>query len=123
MTMQIKGFTIAGLPAIKVRNALRRMGSSELSAEGIEQLFKVSEQDANLLVRQLQDDGFLESEVHHGKAYYKLTSRGMSLANASAMKRMPRAKGDELLRQVLGQAQDINASKEYAFTIRASNKT
>jgi predicted nucleotidyltransferase len=118
MTMQIKGLTIAGLPGIKVRNALRRMGSSEMSVQGIEKLFRVSAQDANLLIRELEEGGFLQSELHDGKAYYKLTSRGMSLANASAMKRMPHAKGDQLLRQVLGRAQEINTSNEYAFTIR-----
>ena len=118
MTMQIRGLTIAGLPAIEVRNALRRMGSSELSVQGFEKLFKVSKKEIESIVRQLQDGGFVEWEERGDHVYHKLTSLDLSLANASAMNRMPRSKGDQLLKQVLGRVQQINASEEYGLRLR-----
>jgi predicted transcriptional regulator/predicted nucleotidyltransferase len=115
MTIQIKGKEIAGIPATKVRNALRRAGESFYPAYLMERLH-ISRRATQRLVRELLDSKFIEKERWKRETYYRLTALGQNFMHASAMKRMPRAKGDAMLAAFMERVAAVNDA-DYIYRV------
>jgi hypothetical protein len=123
-TTYIKGQLIAGIPAIMIRNALRRARHHEAFTHGffVEEC-KVSERKAREIVKVLFKDNFLEIvesprwERAKRSRWYKLTSEGFKLSNATGLQRMPRAKAEQMLAAFLKRVQEVNNSQEYCYFI------
>ena len=133
MTLQIKGAQIAGMPAVTVRNMLRRAGEL-LGAEYVAARCKVSARRAKQIIETLVSKGYLEFDKEYrqlvdsyvpGKEkpryryvpIYKLTVMGEKLAQASAAGKMPRAKAELILAGLLQRVTEVNATAHYLFRI------
>src|ERR1700730_11228333 len=117
LTMQIKGAQIAGHPAIAVRNMLRRFysGFSKFHVVG---RFNVSPHEADEVIKQLLDGGYVEfDERQDGADYYKPTGKGVKLIQASAVNKMPRAKAEQIVAQLMKRVGEINANAEYVYRV------
>jgi predicted transcriptional regulator len=110
MTMQIKGVQIAGLPAITVRNMLRRAHSA-LDEDFVSERCKLSNRLAKRIIQELVNDGYIEfserSRVlaypytpgkekprYRSVDYYKLTEKGRKLTQASAVSKLRSTRAD-----------------------------
>jgi predicted nucleotidyltransferase len=123
-TIYIKGQLIAGIPAITIRNALRRARHHDAFTRGffVEEC-KVSERKAREIVNVLLKDNFLEIaesprwERSKRNRWYKLTSEGFKLSNATGLQRMPRAKAEQMLTAFLKRVQEVNHTQEYCYSV------
>ena len=119
MTMQIKGLQIAGLPAIAIRNMFRAVHSL-LDVRFIAERCKVSTGKAKEVIKTLANDGYIEFSERSGNVdYYELTEKGETLARASAITKMPRSRGDQIIAGLLKRVEEVNANPDYMYCIRA----
>jgi len=133
VTVQIKGVEIAGLPAIRIRDILRRVHSL-LDAPFIANRCKVSSRKAKQIIEELAAEGYLEFERSRQnlaapysprkekRRYrqvdcYKLTKKGERLARASAAGKMPRTKAERILEGLRRRVEEVNAASDYLFRI------
>jgi predicted nucleotidyltransferase len=117
MTMQIKGAQIAGHPAIAVRNMLRRFYSG-FSKFHVAERFNVSPHEADEVIKQLLDGGYVEfGERQDGADYYKPTGKGVKLIQASAVDKMPRAKAEQIVVGLMKRVGEINANADYVYRV------
>jgi predicted nucleotidyltransferase/predicted transcriptional regulator len=133
MTMQIKGVQIAGLPAVNVRNMLRRV-YSVLDVDLVAERCKVSTRQAKEVIQELVDGGYIEfserSRVlanpyragrekprYRSVDYYKLTEKGGRLAQASAMSKMSRERAEQIVAGLLKRVEEVNAIGDYVYRV------
>jgi len=131
MTIQIKGVQIAGLPAITVRNVLRR-ADFVFDENFVAERCKVSVRKAKEVLAELLSDGYIECSEgsrrlishkvgkkgpRHWCVDYKLTAKGVRLAQASAVSRMPRMRADRIVADFMERVQEVNANPEYMYRI------
>lgn len=108
--------TIAGVPILQVRDALRRLGPDRFMtdrAEFLQQHLKVSRQQAEHVGEELAVRGLIGLTDHGGWA---LTPEGGRLCNATGIRRIPRAKAEVLVAALLDRAEEVN--KEHRFLVR-----
>ncbi len=109
---------IAGYPAIKARDFLRKHLLTGLSAERIQSSLSVSPQDARGFLSKLLDTGLIkESRMHDGHSFFDLTDYGVRLAYASASKPIYRETADRLLSDFMERVHTVNATAEYLFWV------
>lgn len=135
MTLQMKGVEIAGLPALTIRNMLRRVG------ERLDPLFmaercKVPRHRAKEIIKILVAEGYLEfaerskrpeasyrSEKEKRQCcsvdYYKLTRKGIQLVRGSAMGKIPRAKAQQIINGLMDRVEEVNLVADYLYRISA----
>ena len=133
MTVQIKGVQIAGLPAIKVRDMLRRV-HQVLDAPFVAARCKVSKRSAKKIIEMLVSDGYLEFAKRSRElaaAYaprtekpryrfvdrYKVTKKGEKLSQGSAAGKMPRTNAERIIEGLLGRVARVNAASDYLFNV------
>lgn len=113
-----RDMTIAGVPAIALRDALRRLGD-HWPAEALGSRLGVSKDVAVEVCAQLQAEGYLSPvEGPEGRVYY-CTPQGNALANASAARPIKRSTAEALIQGVIERARAINADDTYVFGVRS----
>ena len=122
MTLQIRNRLIAGVPATKVRDALRLAAQVEpFTHYLIAKECKLSARRARQLLNELVRTEYLaithDPSNEEPGPWYLVSAKGMKLANASAMSRLSRTKGDRLLADFMKRVQEVNASSEYLVTV------
>jgi len=133
VTIQIKGVQIAGLPAIRIRDILRRVGHL-LDAPFVAERCKVSTPRAKKIIEKLVAEGYLEfaersrelaapySPRKQKPRYryvdcYKLTKKGEKLAQGSAVGKMPRTNAERIIEGLLRRVDEVNAVSDYLFRV------
>src|SRR5258707_8737011 len=127
MTLNIKDVEIAGLPAVQVRNMLRR-ADHKFTRTLIENHFGTSAAKANKIVQALCADGyiqFLETKQvsvwpaykngkfrHVPTDYYGLTDKGEKLTQASAMGRIPRERAERIVAGLAERVDEVNGNPD-----------
>jgi len=122
-TLRINGQQFAGIPALKIRDALNRgVRYESFTSDLFREICKVSDSKAREIVEVLLAEGYVESvesprrwvENHR---WYKATRKGITLANATAMPRMPWEKGTKLLAEFLKRVAEVNGNAHYPFSV------
>jgi predicted transcriptional regulator len=109
--------TIVGVPAIQLRDALRRLVSG-FDAEYLANSLNMSAEEGRCITGQLLAEGYLEVEMeHHGRTYYHLTTKGAALQLASAAKPIKRATAERLVKEIIQRADAINAEPSYLYRV------
>ena len=105
--------SIAGYPAIAVRNFLRKHELTGFITESAQASLSLSPQDANELLNKLVDLGLLrESNLLDG---FGLTENGVRLAYASAAKPIHRKTANRLLSEFMERVHAVNAPLNISF--------
>lgn len=109
-----KDDTIADVPIVRVRDALRRIagGRNHLYPQALAQYAKISLLGAERVVDALVIQGRLlpGQADRDGSQFYDFTTAGYGLANASAGRRFKRATAQRALDEVLQRAEALNAN-------------
>lgn len=108
---------IAGVPAMALRNALRRLGD-HWPAEALGSRLGLPEGDASQLCAQLESEGYLTLLQGPGEQVYYRTTLGNALANASAARPIKRSTADALVQGVIERTRAINADDSFVFGVR-----
>jgi predicted nucleotidyltransferase len=110
--------TIAGHPALRVRELLRRGRVGEWGTEFVRRALKVDHDEAARVLVLLYEKGLLEpGMVDRGEQLYRPTLLGRAFAGASAGKPIKRATADRLLSEFLGRVEQVNADAYYLFRV------
>ncbi len=110
--------SIAGYPAIVVRNFLRKYVIAGLIPKCAQSSLLLSPQDASAFLNKLVDLGLLrESGKWNGSPFFDLTDSGVRLAYASAAKPIHRETADRLLSEFMERVHAVNATAEYLFWV------
>ncbi|WP_441256757.1 hypothetical protein AB7Z32_37175 [Bradyrhizobium sp. 482_C4_N1_1] len=115
--------TVAGIPLIEIRNFLRhyRDGTSFTVAE-VEAELGVPRTQAELVTQAMIVAGFAEPRAEKdrpiSKSDYSITKLGSRLCVARFVKRITRAKGDTLVKQMLERVAEINERDELVFRVK-----
>jgi hypothetical protein len=110
---------IAGYPAIKVRNFLRRYRYTGDFAEAVTTRLKLSPEAAGEFLHELFILGLVEelrkqSEDHR----FRLTTKGETLAETSAAKPIHRRTAERLLAEFMDRVHVVNATSEYLYRVQ-----
>src|SRR6266545_958628 len=100
--------TIAGVPILRVRDSLRRLGPGRYMTDRAEFLayrLKVSREQAEQVGEALAAQGLIERDDHGD---WRLTPEGGRLCNATGLRRIPRAKAEVLVAALLDRARAVN---------------
>jgi hypothetical protein len=98
--------TIAGLPALQMRLALRRLSFyRQWNAGQLEAAARVAPGTGCSLAKALVDAGLAASA---GKGIWSITQAGKSMSSATAAKRVTRATAEKALRDFLGRVEYVN---------------
>ena len=107
--------SIAGYPAIAVRNFLKKHELTGFVTESAQTSLSLNPQDADTLLNKLVDLGLLgESTLFHGLG---LTDNGVRLAYASAAKPIHRKTANRLLSEFMERVHAVNTTAEYLFWV------
>jgi predicted nucleotidyltransferase len=110
MRIDPKG-TIAGYPAVDVRDALRRLRvRAEWDLRALECATRLSAGQARKFVQALVAAGLVEIAA---KGRWELTQAGQSLSSATAAARVKRATAEKVLREFLGRVDQVNKRPYY----------
>jgi predicted nucleotidyltransferase len=120
--MQIRSDSkIAGLPALQIRDGLRRLGTARIaSIDYLARCFRFSIIKTTRLVKDLVDNGLLEP-VNDGpvnERRYRLTMEGGTLLLASAAPPISRATADRKLGEFIERVKVVNEDKGYLYRVR-----
>src|SRR6266478_7460591 len=115
MTLNIKDVEIAGLPAVQVRNMLRR-ADHRFTRTLVEDHFEVSASRANKIIQALSTDGYIESAA----GYYELTIKGEKLTQASAMGKIPRERAERIVAGLAKRVDEVNGNPDYVYGVSAA---
>jgi predicted nucleotidyltransferase len=106
--------TIAGLPAVKLRNALRR-GSPFVSQSGLAMSLTLDTAESMKLICRLEADGYIART--DDSARWLLTIRGTALAMAKSTRPFNRSVADRHLFRFLERVHEANASEYWLYWI------
>ena len=110
--------SIAGYPALQVREFVRKYRFTNFSARAAEAALMLSTEAAANFLSKLADLGYIgKSREQNGNQLFQLTSSGQALANASAAKPIHRKTAARVLAQFLERVHKVNASPEYLFRV------
>lgn len=108
---------IAGQPALALRDAFKRLSLSIWTSDCLGSRLGLADHEAAKACDELVDDGYLEVQEWNGQRLYSLTTKGNSLALASAAKPISRRRAEGLVAEVLERALVINAEGRYAYGV------
>jgi predicted nucleotidyltransferase len=130
MTMQISSKqSIAGFPAMKVRFLLRHiLRYDSVTTKFIAGIMEIDDVQARKLSRRLAELGFIEKlnseeQKKLAKAYgtryawYRHTQSGLSLAFASAARRIKRSTGEAMIKSFMERVRQVNESLDHCYSI------
>jgi hypothetical protein len=110
--------SIAGHPALNVRELLRRGRVGEWGMQFVRHVLKVDQDEAARVIASLHGKGLIEpGESEDGEQLYQPSMLGRALANASAGKPIRRATADRLLSEFLKRVEIVNSDPHYLFRI------
>jgi len=111
---------IAGLPALKIRDLLRKIGDRSVTPEFIADRLGLEEAAAAALARDLVAKGYLEEDetVVVDAPLYKATLLGSSLALASAAAPLTRKTAKRKLDQFMSRVREINTNPYYLYRVK-----
>jgi hypothetical protein len=115
-----RGERVHGVPAIKLRDALRRMDQrGSVSARMLGDKLGLDERETAELILRLLADGLLEERIEMGTVAYEVTEKGHIFCLASGLKKVPRAKIEALLERVLASCAEINADGCFPMYVKS----
>lgn len=102
---------IAGLPADRAREIVRRFRGREMTADGVADLIDGTGHEPATVLAQLEAAGYMQKVAvdHHGDTWWDTTIQGNALAMASFGKPISRKAADRLVSELLERAQAYNA--------------
>lgn len=112
---------IAGQPAIKIRNFLRRAGNLNLqwSMHFLKEQLKIPLEEAKTVLSKLVEKGYVKSGSHYsGGKYWETTLKGNALGLASAAKPIRRSTADRKLKEFLERVAKTNENKYYLYKVK-----
>ena len=108
--------TIAGHPALSVRELLRRGRVGEWGVSFVRHAMKADPDEAARVLTALHEKGLIEPGMSDGaEQLYRTTILGRALAGASAGKPIKRATAEKLLAGFLERVEQVNADPYYLF--------
>lgn len=110
--------TIAGMPALAIRNLLNKNDFISLSMIAVH--FNISDRIAKIVINGLLDEGYMElNECHSedGKAFYHPTLKGCSLALASAAKPVTRKTAEKKIEEFLKRVEEVNKNEYFLYRV------
>jgi predicted nucleotidyltransferase len=109
---------IAGVNAVRLRDALRKVKGRQFDASTIADLADETDRPADHLATALLDaDLITESHIHNGVRYFTTTLAGNALANASAARPVGRSVAERHLEEFLERVRQVNASDYYLYWV------
>jgi len=109
---------IAGHPALRIRELLRRGRVGEWGTEFVRHVLKVDQDEAARVLGALHEKGLIEpGDTERGEPLYHPTLLGNALAGASAGKPIKRATADRLLSEFLERVERVNSDPHYLFRV------
>jgi hypothetical protein len=110
--------TIAGVPILQVRDALRRLGPGWYISDRAEFFgrLKITRDQAEQLGEALASQGLIEHDERDDR--WRLTPEGGRLCNASGLRRIPRAKAEALVAALLDRAREVNGDPRFLVGIK-----
>ncbi len=117
MTMKIdKLTTISNIPIKSIRDFLIRYRTpANFSLITLQQHFKISENSAQDLCRELIRQEFIEDDTS-GK--YEVTRKGNALAQAKFVKRLNKEKADLHFRRFINRVKEVNADSSFLYRVK-----
>jgi predicted nucleotidyltransferase len=111
--------SIAGYPALQVREFVRKYRFTNFSARAAEAALMLSTEASANFLSKLVDLGFIgKSRERDGIQLFQLTGSGQALANASAAKPIYRKTAERILAQFLERVHTVNANPVYLFRVK-----
>lgn len=107
--MLARGERMFGIPAVKLRDALRRVDRGCFAESLLGEFLGLEADETEKLVSALLSEGWLADIPHEGEVWYSVTSLGYRFCLARAMKPVSREKLSRLLEGVLKVCADVNA--------------
>lgn len=113
-----RDMTIAGVPAVTLRDGLRRLRNCVWSVYGLAAELKLSDIEAAPILTNLLDQGLVEfSHEMQGDSYYVLTVNGIAITLASASRPIKRKTADRLVAELIARAEAINDDPMYVYDV------
>ena len=110
--------TIAGYPALEVRNFVRKHQFTPITEEAAEITLRLDHGAAADFLHKLVDIGLIEKHSEQeGTLLYVLTLDGEALAQVSAAKPIHRKTAERVLEQFLERVHKVNATPEYLYRV------
>jgi len=112
---------ICGLPVKRVRDACKKLGDFEFSVEGLRKALKLKSSEHPKITDDLLKNNLIArvQDSHASSDHYELTEQGRRLANAVLLKRINREKADELIKQLIARATEVNARAELTHWVQS----
>ena len=109
--------TIAGLPALSIRELLRHV-FDPVSVQFVAAKLKVTRAKARRLISELEHRGLLEpAEPFRRRKYWMRTLKGGQVALASAAPPISRATADRSIESFLGRVEVVNSDPYYLYRV------
>ncbi len=101
---------IAGLPALLVRDFLKKSVMVHYSIEGVMEYFGISKRAAQKVVKELLGLGYLKEDTFHGEKYWGMsgTKEVCRLVNASGAPPITRKTAERKLKEFLARVEEVN---------------
>lgn len=99
---------VFGIPAIQLRDTLRLIGNSDVSALWFAERLSLNTKGANKLVKELLKSGWLKTK-DSDDTFFNLSEEGRVFALARATRPLRRASADALLEGAIEAAKRVNA--------------
>lgn len=108
---------VEGVRLRHVRDILKKVGTLDFNCLYAAEKLDISEVHARRLLDALCRDGFIEKQTDGQGYWFRATVRGNALRMSRMWKRIPRAKGDEILARLRERIAAINADSYYLYVI------
>lgn len=110
--------TIAGYPALEVRNFVRKHQLTPITEEAAEIILRLNHRAAADFLNKLVDIGLIEKHSEQeGTPLYALTQNGEALAQVSAAKPIRRKTAERILEQFMERVHKVSANAEYLYRV------
>ena len=111
--------TIAGMPAIKVRDALKHLRDCIWTLDTLAAYLKVDSEQGSSVIEALQKLGYIAPNAHSsGRGEWEVTNGGVRFINATAAKPITRKTADKLVREFLSRVDEVNRTPYYLYRVR-----
>lgn len=117
--MHIKpGTKLGGIPAVKVRDFVKRYRHVEWTQNQVEDELLVSAGTANLILLELLDKGVVRQDSRQRKeGLWSVSDTAGSFINANAAPQIHRKKAEELVKLVLTRVEEVNSRPHFLFRV------
>lgn len=105
---------IAGFPATAIRQLMRETLGRQITVRWVKEVLHCSAVTGNLVLTELQRDGYVTSAVGHLEPSLK----GSALAQATAAKPLRRNSAERLVTELVDRAERVNACDDWAYRVK-----